>query len=63
MHLIFAMTPSHMKTFVPVLACCDVEFLIPPGLGANVMQLLDAGSPAYIRKMRKQAIEKGYISS
>ncbi|ELE6493418.1 hypothetical protein L8P93_20775 [Enterobacter kobei] len=51
------------ENLVPVLAYRDVEFLIPPGLGANVMRLIDDGSPAYIRKMRKQAIEKGYIPS
>lgn len=51
------------ENLVPTLACDDVEFLISPGLGGNVMQLIEGGSPAYIRKMRKQAIEKGYITS
>lgn len=51
------------ENLVPTLACDDVEFLISPGLGGNVMRLIEAGSPAYISKMRKQAIQKGYITS
>jgi hypothetical protein len=50
------------ENLVPVLADRNVEFLIPPGLGGDVMSLINEGTPAYIRRMKKQAVDRGYIS-
>ncbi|CAD5356814.1 hypothetical protein [Citrobacter freundii] len=49
------------ENLIPTLAYRNVEFLIPPALGADVMRLIDDGTPAYIRRMRQQAVERGYI--
>lgn len=51
------------ENLVPTLADRNVEFLIPPGLGARAMSLIDDGTPAYIQRMRQQAVERGYIVS
>lgn len=51
------------ENLVPVLADRNVEFIIPPGLGAHVIHLINDGTPGYIRRMTKQAVERGYITS
>lgn len=50
------------ENLVPVIASRNVEFLIPPSLGADVMSLIQGGSQTYIKSMEKQAIERGYIA-
>ncbi|MFJ1231378.1 hypothetical protein [Yersinia proxima] len=51
------------ENLVPILAVRNVEFLIPPQLGGDVMELIQDGSPAYIKSMKKQAIQRGYIAN
>lgn len=49
------------ENLVPILAERNVEFLIPPELGGDVFRLIQNGTQSYIRKMRMQAVERGYI--
>jgi len=49
------------ENLVPAIAHRNIEFLISPGLGGNVMNLIDNGSIEYINKMKNQALQRGYI--
>ncbi|WP_171965915.1 hypothetical protein [Cronobacter sakazakii] len=49
------------ENLVPLLAMRNTFFLIPPTLGARVMDLINDGTPSYIARMRAKALDCGYI--